>query len=96
MHPTQANPIPDYDVTVPSEVEGLFSTALGWAVGIGITVLVLALIVGIIMFAVGSLNTRPDMAANGKKTIGVTILAAALLGLPSVIIFTVFSEMSAS
>ncbi|GAA1937418.1 hypothetical protein GCM10009716_49370 [Streptomyces sodiiphilus] len=86
------NPIPDYNPEVPSDVQNLFATGLGWVAGIGLGLLAIGAMVGTVMAGIGLLSERAEMAARGKKAVLVCLIAAALLALVSGLVWMIYNE----
>lgn len=87
-------PVPDFDPSLPAEVNTPVKTVLAWTAGGGLALAVLGGLIGWALVAVGHNTERAPMAARGKQSVLWSLIGAGGIGLTSSLVLAVFTMTS--
>ncbi|MFD9374129.1 hypothetical protein ACFWBH_01095 [Streptomyces sp. NPDC059999] len=93
---TLAGPVPDFDPTLPKEINGPTKNILAWTAGGGLALAVLGGLSGWALVAVGHNTERAALAARGKQSVLWSLIGAGGIGLTSSLVLAVFTMTSGS
>ncbi|MFJ7271968.1 hypothetical protein ACIQV3_35930 [Streptomyces sp. NPDC099050] len=88
-------PVPDFDPSLPKEVNTPVKTILAWTAGGGLALACLGGLSGWALVAIGHNTERAALAARGKQSVLWSLIGAGGIGLTSSLILAAYTMTSA-